>query len=217
MVDAVNYANKLNSCPCPKPQVAFKGEQAPIDIEQKPDTFEKENEVAKGTQEKQGMSTGKKVAIGVGSLLALVAAGFGIKKGLDIKAANKALKEAAHAVGIEDVNLYKTIKSAFENVTVCEHEKLDYSDVISKVKELYKQGKIEVGDKLIIMPNNILTKVFEEAKLKVDVPENAIAIAIESASGKELKYQEFIMNKGLTDGFKDLLPKDKNYVQLFVE
>ena len=42
MVDAVNYANKLNSCPCPKPQVAFKGEQVPVDMEQKPDTFEKD-------------------------------------------------------------------------------------------------------------------------------------------------------------------------------
>lgn len=217
MVDAINYANKLNSCPCPKPQVAFRGEQTPVDMEQKPDTFETENNVAEVTEKKQGMSTGKKIAIGVGSLLALIGAGFGIKKHLDIKAANKALKEAAQAVGIEDVNLYKQLKSVFDDVTICEHEKLDYSDVISKVKELYKQGKIEVGDKLIIMPNNILTKVFEEAKLKVDVPENAIAIAIESASGKELKYQEFIMNKGLTEGFKDLLPKDKNYVQLITK
>ena len=41
MVDAVNCANKLNSCQCPKPQ-AFKGEQAPVDMEQKPDTFEKD-------------------------------------------------------------------------------------------------------------------------------------------------------------------------------
>ncbi|MEE3349840.1 MAG: hypothetical protein VZR09_07355 [Candidatus Gastranaerophilaceae bacterium] len=217
MVDAISSVNSLNSKRCERPQVAFKGEQAPVDMEQKPDTFEKENEVTQTTEEKQGMSTGKKVAIGIGSLLALVAAGFGIKKGLDIKAANKALKEAANAVGIEDVNVYKTIKSAFGNISACEYEKLDYSDVISKVKDLYKQGKIEIGDKLVIMPNSMLAKIFEEAKLKVNVPENAIAIAIESASGKEFKYQEFIMNKGLTDGFKDLLPKDKNYVQLFTE
>jgi len=217
MVEAISSVNSLNSKRCEKPQLAFKGEQAPVDMEQKPDTFEKENQVAEITEEKQGMSTGKKVAIGVGSLLALVATGFGIKKGLDIKAANKALKEAAQAVGIEDVNVYKTIKSAFGNISACEHGKLDYSDVISKVKDLYKQGKIEIGDKLVIMPNSMLAKIFEEAKLKVNVPENAIAIAIESASGKELKYQEFIMNKGLSDGFKDLLPKDKNYVQLFAE
>ena len=183
MVDAISSASSLNSKRCERPQLAFKGEQAPVDMEQKPDTFEIENKVAEATEEKEGISTGSKVAICVGSLLALIGAGFGIKKHLDIKAANKAIKEAAQAVGIEDVNLYKTIKSAFENVTVCEHEKLDYSDVISKVKELYKQGKIEVGDKLIIMRNIILTKGFEETKVKVDVHENDIAITQERGRG----------------------------------
>ena len=67
MVDAVSSVNSLNSKRCERPQVAFKGEQAPVDMEQKPDTFEKENEVTQTTEEKQGMSTGKKVAIGVGS------------------------------------------------------------------------------------------------------------------------------------------------------
>ena len=60
MVDAISGVNSLNSKRCEKPQLAFKGEQAPVDMEQKPDTFEKENEVAQTTEEKQGMTRGKK-------------------------------------------------------------------------------------------------------------------------------------------------------------
>ncbi len=42
MVDAISSVNSLNSTRCEKPQLAFKGEQAPVDMEQKPDTFEKD-------------------------------------------------------------------------------------------------------------------------------------------------------------------------------
>ncbi len=94
MVDAISSVNSLNSTRCERPQLAFKGEQAPVDLEQKPDTFETENKVAEVTEEKQGMSTGKKIAIGVGSLLALVATGFGIKKYFDSKAIQKVTTEA---------------------------------------------------------------------------------------------------------------------------
>jgi len=212
MVDAVSSVNSLNSKRCERPKVAFKGEQAPIDMEQKPDTFEKENEVTQTTEEKQGMSTGKKVAIGVGSLLALVAAGFGIKKGLDIKAANKALKEAAEALGITDVKLYKNLKSVFEKMSVFERENLEYPDITRKVAELAKQGKVADGDKLLIMDHNSVEEMLAKTfKTQTNIPENTIAIAIESAEGKEIKYSELIFHNGLYDGLVDLLPKDKIY------
>ena len=208
MVDAINYANKLNSCPCPKPQVAFKGEQAPVDMEQKPDTFEKENKAAEVTEEKQGMSTGKKVAIGVGSLLALVAAGFGIKKGLDIKAANKALKEAAQAVGIEDVNLYKQLKSMFGKVSKLDGEKLEIQDILAKIDKLNEKGLIKGGDKYTIFPPKMTQEVFAKEHPGISVPENAIATMVQRADGKEIACKELILNKGLGESLT-AYPQDK--------
>jgi hypothetical protein len=208
MVDAISSASSLNSKRCERPQLAFKGEQAPVDMEQKPDTFEKENEVTQTTEEKQGMSIGKKVAIGVGSLLALVAAGFGIKKGLDIKTANKALKEAAHAVGIEDVNLYKQLKSMFGKVSKHDGEKLEIQDILAKIDKLNEKGLIKDGDKYTIFPPKMTQEVFAKEHPDISVPKNAIAVMIQRADGKKLVGRELILNNGLGESLT-AYPQDK--------
>ena len=200
MVESISSVNSLNSKRCERPQLAFKGEQAPVDMDQKPDTFEKESEVAETTEEKQGMSTGKKVVIGVGSLLALVAAGFGIKKGLDIKAANKALKEAAQAVGIEDVNLYKALKKHFgSNISAC--EEIPMRDILSKVDKLAEDGIVQKGDSLLIFPPKDTQDIINH---KGAFPDDIISIVVRGADSK-IKYKEAMISKNLDISIQDAI------------
>ncbi len=209
MAIKVNEVGNLNQYQnVQQSKVAFRGEQTPVDMEQKPDTFETENKVAEVTQEKQGMSTGSKVAIGVGSLLALVAAGFGIKKGLDIKAANKALKEAAQAVGIEDVNLYKQLKSMFGKVSKHDGEKLEIQDILAKIDKLNEKGLIKDGDKYTIFPPKMTQEIFAKEHPEISVPENTIAVMIQRANGKKLAGRELILNNGLGESLT-AYPQDK--------
>ena len=109
MLEAINCADRLYSKRCKNPQVAFRGEQTPVDAEQKSDTFEK-----------QGMSTNKKVAISVGSLLGLIAVGYGIKKHIDTRSIKKVTNEAIEALkkGIykKSANAGDTVQETIINV-----------------------------------------------------------------------------------------------------
>lgn len=135
--------------------------------------------------------------------------GLGVKKGLDIKAANKAMKEAANAVGMEDVNLYKQLKGIFGKVSKHEGETLEWENIVAKVNKMASEGVVNEGDSLLVLPP---IKVQEFAlKHGTSAPENAVAIVIQSAEGK-LKNPELILNKKIGDSFFDFVPKDKVYI-----
>ena len=204
MAIRVNEVSNLNPYQnIQQSKVAFKANEAPVDMEQKPDTFEKE-----------GMSTGSKVAITVGSLLALLGAGFGIKKHLDIKAANKALKEAAQAVGIEDVNVYKQLKSVFGNVTRYPGEKLGYEEIVGRVNKLVDEGKIKTNEFELNICRNLdkNSEFFKQYGLKSEVSKNAIGLLIRNTEG-EVVYQELILNKGISDSLNDRFITNDVYTQ----
>jgi hypothetical protein len=197
MIKAIDYTNNVNSCSNLQQKVAFRGDDAPVNMEQQPDTFEK-----------QEMSTGKKAAIGIGSLLGLVIAGFGIKKGLDMKAANKAVKEAAEAVGITDVKLFKELKSLFGKVVKHDGEKLEITDIISKVDKLNEKGLIKDGDEYILFPPQMTKDFFAKSHPDMNIPENSVAVMIRRADKKTFACRELILNKGLGDTLLDF-PQDK--------
>ena len=212
----VNEISNLSQYNQNTQKVSFKANEAPIDTEQKSDTFEKE-----------GLSTEAKVGIGVGALLGLVALGLGIKKGLNVKATNKAAREAAEkatkeaaekaaketaeALGIKDVELYKKMQNVFEKVTKHEGDKLEKTDLYNRIDELNKKGLIKAGDKYLILPPKMTQEVFEKIHPGVKLPENSVSVMVESADGKAVTCKELILNNGVGDFIKNM-NQDKIHV-----
>ena len=137
--------------------------------------------------------------------------GLGVKKGLDIKAANKAMKEAANAVGMEDVNLYKQLKGLFGKVSKHEGETLEWEHIYAKVQKLAEEGTLADGESLIVFPPKQV-QAFAKTSNISSVPENAVAIAIRSADGQQFKNTELILNNKVGDSFFDFVPEDKLYI-----
>ena len=189
MAIKVNEVGNVNTYSNVQPKVSFKAEnETPVNTEQKPDTFEKE-----------GMSTGTKTVITIGSLLALLGIGFGIKKHLDTKAANKALKEAAQAVGISDTKLFKQMQELFGKVVKHDGETIEINDVLAKIDILKEKGLLKEGDRYIIMNPKKTQELFGKEYNGAELPENTIATMIERVGedgNKKYACRELILNKG---------------------
>ena len=161
------------------------------------------------------MTTGKKVAIGIGSIVGLIGVGFGIKKCIDIKAANKALKEAAAAVGI-DVKAYKDIQECFGEIKT--FDELHYEDIWNWAKGLYKEGKVKEGYSLGILQADKLAAVHKQVgNNPSDIPKNAIYYCI--VDKDKIIAQQVVVPKKIGQDLIDLLPKDtmEPYIQKFVK
>lgn len=155
------------------------------------------------------MKKSTKYMVGAAALATAIVGGLAVKKGFDVRAANKAFKEAANAVGMEDVNLYKQLKGIFGKVSKHEGETLEWEHIVAKVNKMASEGVVNEGDSLLVLPP---IKVQEFAlKHGTSAPENAVAIVIQSAEGK-LKNPELILNKKIGDSFFDFVPEDKVYI-----
>lgn len=152
-----------------------------------------------------------KCMLGAGALAAIVIGGLAIKHRFDAKAAEKALKEGAAAAGIEDVNLYKQMRELFGKVTKHDKPTLEWEHITGRLDRLAEAGKIQEGDKLLIMPSNMTKEIFAKQYGK-ELPENSIAIMLQSADEKKLRCRELILNNGLGESFKDVVTTDKVHV-----
>ncbi len=192
-------------------KISFRASETPVDTEQKPDTFEKE-----------GLSTEAKIGIGVGSILGLIAIGLGIKKGLNVRATNKAAreaaekatKEAAEALGIKDVKVYKSLKNIFgENITKV--DEIGDEAIIQKSKELVKKFGLEGTDGSIAVMDTKVTKEYllDKCKLKDSLPENLITLAVNDEKN-ECKHIELIIADKLDESLNNLFKNSKGLVIL---
>lgn len=159
MLDVVNNTISLNSKRYERPQVVFRGEQAPVDIEQKPDTFE--------TKKKRDMTRGKKIAIGVGALIGLVAAGFGIKKGLDMRAANRISQNLTE----ETSEAQNIVNEVVEDVTQVIDEslkKMEFPSIVDLLKKFDINSDMELADKMDLSEFKNFHDLFLHNTIKLD-------------------------------------------------
>lgn len=194
MAIKVDNISNINSYQNVKSKVAFIGEQAPVDLEQQPDTFKKE-----------GSQQSKKVGIGLASVIGLVAAGFGIKKYMNYRT----LTNAAKAVGLEDTKLYKQMQEMFGKVTKHDGEKLEIKDLLAKIDKFSEKGILKEGDKYVLMPPQMTQECFGKKYNGATLPKNAVAVMIKrNDNGTKILCREIILNKGLAESLLRY-PQDK--------
>ncbi len=194
MAMTVNSISSNDTFNIRKSKISFRGSDTQVVGEQKPDTFEK-----------QGKSGNKKLLTGLGIVLLTVLSAIGLRKGIKVRNTNKALRQAANTVGIEDVKLYKNLKEIFRKITKLDGKKLEYDDMVRSMQQLTNKGTIKDGDKFMILAPEKVQEFFSTYYKEAKVPKDSVAVMVKSADGKKIKYRELIIPDGLGESFKDLI------------